>query len=141
MSENKTSQTQHESAFDPLRILTSSVDTWTRLTRENIDRVQSFYHRGDEDKRDPMAFWNTGVDAFTQLAFDNLERVQSFYTQVAEVESATYDRAKKGAKDLGDMVSESVTCATDLTRELQKIGLETARRSVRAFRTDEKVAE
>jgi hypothetical protein len=143
MSENKTSQTQHEAAFDPLKIWTASVETWTRLTRDNIDRMQSFYHRDrgpdgkDDDKRDPMAFWNTGVDAWTQLACDGIERLQSFYHQVAEVESAAYERAKKSAKDLGDMMSESVTCAADLTREWQKLGIEAARRSVRAFRSPE----
>ncbi len=137
MSENKTSQTQPESAFDPLKMWTSSVDTWTRLTRENIDRVQSFYHRGDDEKRDPGAFFTTGLDAWTQLAFDGIERLQSFYHQVAEVESAAYERAKKSAQDLSEMVSESVAVATDVTREWHKIGLETARRSVRAFRPAE----
>jgi hypothetical protein len=137
MSENKTSQTQPEGAFDPLEIWTSSVETWTRLTRENIDRVQSFYHRGDDDKRDPMSLWTTGLDAWTQLACDNVERLQAFYHQVAEVESAAYERAKKSAKELGDIVADSMTYATDLAREWQKVGVDAARRSVRAFRPEE----
>lgn len=137
MSENKTSQTQPDSAFDPLKMWTSSVETWNRLTRENIDRMQSFYHRSEDDKRDPMTFWNTGVDAWTQLACDGIERLQSFYHQASEIESASYERAKKSAKELGDMVSDSVTYAAELTREWQKIGFETARRSVRAFRSPE----
>lgn len=142
MSENNTSQTQHEGAFDPLKIWASSMETWTRLTRENIERMQSLYQRvghgqGDDDKRDPVAFWTTGMDAWTQLACDGIERMQSFYHQVTELEGAAYERTRKNAKDLGDMVSDSVTYAADLTREWQKIGIETARRGVRAFRAED----
>lgn len=137
MSENKTSQTQPAGAFDPLEIWTSSVEAWTRLTRENIERVQSFHHRSDHDKREPMSFWTMGLDAWTQLACDNVERVQSFYHQVAEVESAAYERARKSAKELGDIASDSMTYAAELAREWQKVGVEAARRSVRAFRAGE----
>lgn len=140
MSENKTSQSQHESqagSFDPLKLWTAGLETWTRITRDNVERLQSFYHRSEDDKRDPLSFWNTGIDAVTQVACDNIERLQSFYNQAADLESATYERARKSAKELGDMVSESVTYVADLSREWRKLGLETARRSARVFRTEE----
>jgi hypothetical protein len=135
MSESKTSQTQHDDAFDPLKVWTSSMETWTRIARDNIGRMQSFYHRSDDDRRDPMAFWNTGMDAWTQLACDGIERLQSFYSQVAEIESVAYERARKSARDLGDMMSESVTYAADLTREWQQLGIETVRRGAHAMRS------
>lgn len=137
MSETKTPHASHEAAFDPLKIWTSSVEAWTRLTRESIDRVQSFYHRVDDDKRDPMAFWTTGLDAWTQLACDGIERMQSFYHQAAELESAVCERARKSAKDLGDMMSDSVAYAANLSRELQALGIEVARRGVRAVRVED----
>lgn len=143
MSENKTSQSQHEGhaghgdAFDPLKLWTAGLETWVRITRDNVERLQSFYHRSDDDKRDPMSFWNTGVDALTQVACDHVERLQSFYNQAADFESATYERARKSAKEIGDMVSESVTYVSDVSREWRKMGLETARRSARVFRPEE----
>lgn len=137
MSDNDTSQTPPGGAFDPLKIWTSSIETWTRVTRDSIDRVQSFLHRGDDEKRDPTAFWHTGLDVCTQLACDGIERLQSFYHHATELESAAYERARQSAKDLGDMVSGSVTYAADLTREWQKLGVETVRRGVRAVRTPE----
>jgi hypothetical protein len=138
MSDTKTtSQTQPEGTFDPLKLWTAGLETWSRLTRDNVERIQSFYHRSDDEKRDPMAFWNTGADAWTQLACDNIERFQSLYHQVAELEGAAYERARKSAKDIGDMMSDTVTYAADLTRELQKVGLETVRRNARVFRTED----
>lgn len=144
MSENKTSQSQHEGnegnvhmGFDPLKLWTAGFETWMRISRDNVERLQSFYHRSDDDKRDPLSFWNTGVDALTQVACDHVERLQSFYNQAADLESATYERARKSAKEIGDMMSESVTYVTDVSREWRKLGLEAARRSARVFRPEE----
>lgn len=140
MSENKTSHTQHDDAFDPLKLWTSSMETWTRIARDNIGRMQSFYHRSDDDMRSPMAFWNTGLDAWTQVACDGIERVQSFYNQMTEIESLAYERARKSARDIGDMMSASVTHAADLTREWQQLGIETVRRGVHAIRSRREAA-
>jgi hypothetical protein len=140
MSESKTSQTQHDDAFDPLKVWTSSMETWTQMARDNIGRMPSFFHRSGDDRRSSMAFWNTGLDAWTQLACDGIERLQSFYSQVAEIESAAYERARKSARDLGDMMSESVTYAADLTREWQQLGLETVRRGVHTVRSRREAA-
>ena len=101
------------------------------------NKTSQSQQEGPAGSFDPLKLWTAGLETWTRITRDNVERLQSFYNQAADLESATYERAKKSAKELGDMVSESVTYVADLSREWRKVGIETARRSARVFRTEE----
>lgn len=134
MSENNTSQTQHEDRPDLLKLWMSGLDAWAQLTRDSVERLQSFYRH--DDARDPAALWSAGVETWTQLARDNIERIESFCGQLVELEEAAYQQARKSAAELGNKMSESASCFADIGREWRKLGIDAARRSAQAFRPE-----
>lgn len=134
MSENSTSQTQHEAMPDPLKIWLSGIDAWAQLTRDSVERLQPFC--AHEDARDPAAFWTAGIDTWTQIVRDNIERFESLYGQLADLEKAAYQQTRKSARELGDRVSESASCVVELGREWRDIGIDAVRRGAQAFRSE-----
>lgn len=113
MSKQTTSQTQKETESEP--------------------RPES----KPESRFDPMPFLMMGpanmFDAWAHMAKDSMERMQSFYDELAEFEDSAYTQLKKNARDLGDMMSESITYMADLSREWRKLSIEATRRSTELF--------
>lgn len=93
----------------------------------------------NEPKNDPFAFMSAGFDTWAQMAEkatrENIDRIQGLYDELADIENAAYDRAKKGAQDLGDMMNESMTYMAELGREWRKLTLDATRRSAQMFGT------
>lgn len=90
-----------------------------------------------ESQFDPMPFLMMGpatmFDAWAHMAKDSMERMQSFYGELADLEDSAYAQIKRNARDLGDMMSESITYVADLSREWRKLSIEAARRSTELF--------
>lgn len=127
---------QYGAKFDPTRMWMSGMDTWLRIARDNMERVHAFYDDRSahpfEGRLDPVALWSAGVDTWNQLSRENMERVQGLCDEMLDFEQAAYERAKKGAKDLGAIMTESVDCLTDLAREWRKLGIKAMRRGASA---------
>ncbi|WP_428262246.1 hypothetical protein [Haliangium sp.] len=113
--------------FDPVKVWMSGIDTWSRMARENFENVRSVWQTG-EGSFDPSSLWTTGMDTWTRLARENVERMNSFYDELTGLEEAAYQRAKQGAQELGEMMSESLSYAAEFGREWRKMGMEAARR-------------
>ncbi len=78
---------------------------------------------------DPSSLWTSGFDAWAQMTKENFDRMQSFYDELADMETASYDRAKQSAREVGSMMGETVSYLADMTREWRRLSIEATKRS------------
>jgi hypothetical protein len=82
---------------------------------------------------DPIIPLVLSLDAWSRLAQENIGRAQSFYDELASFESASYERAKKTANEMADLVSDSIAYASKLAAEWRALTIEATRRGAAAL--------